>query len=531
MIAINRNSDLKQQANDAVKIKIVGIGGAGSNALDRIALDGLENIMLVSLNTDVQSLDSSVAGKKIQLGRSTTRGLGCGGDPELGYTACKEAEAEIRKAFEDTGMVFLCVGLGGGTGSGSAPLVASLAKEQGALVIALATMPFNFEGKRRSQQALEALALLQEEADVVICFDNDKMGDSVPPKAGIHQAFASADQFISQSVKTISNLFTRPGLIRIGFDDLAMALRNNNARCLFGYGESDGDNRVHDALTRALKNPLMDRGRMLADAQNVLVNIAGGPAMTLNEVQILMDELGKHINDCAQILFGTAVDARMGNKVSVAIITSIGDGQTAQVRQATPRQRHTPTPAPAPEPVQTPVPEPVEEPAMEAIQQESEPLQEVEPVAVPIDEPAAQSESEPVYAQEPETFSDETLEPESDPAGRDESTEYEAEPVSAATGESQQEALLDLAAEKPAEDVAPTPVTVTRSRKFAFPVPAKPVLQSPPVLTRKAAPEPRQETLQFEPVTRGRFEKSEPTIIDGQDLDVPTFLRRNVRVK
>ena len=151
------------------------------------------------------------------------------------------------------------------------------------------------------KQAEEALAALQASADAVICFENDKMGDAVPPKAGIHQAFANADQTISQSVKAISGLFSRPGLIRIGFDDLAAALRNNNARCLFGYGESDGDNRIHDALTRALKNPLMDRGRMLADAQNVLVNIAGGPGLTLNEVQILMDELGKHISDCSQI--------------------------------------------------------------------------------------------------------------------------------------------------------------------------------------------------------------------------------------
>lgn len=512
MIAINRKSELKQQSNDTVKIKIAGIGGAGSNALDRIALDGFENIRLVSLNTDVQSLTSSVAAEKIQLGRETTRGLGAGGDPELGYAACEEAAAEIRKTFEEVGMVFLCVGLGGGTGSGAAALVASLAKEQGALVIALATMPFSFEGKRRRQQATEALAGLQEAADVVICFENDKMGDSVPPKAGIHQAFASADQIISQSVKAISCLFTRPGLIRIGFDDLAMALRNNNARCLFGYGESDGDNRIHDALARALKNPLMDRGRMLADAQNVLVNIAGGPALTLNEVQILMDELGKQINDCAQILFGTAVDSKMGNKVSVSIISSIGDGLPIPAMQVVPRQCHVPAPAPVP----------VSDPVVESYQPEPEPgqLPELEPEFEPVCEPVSTLVYEQV--EEPEPSCQEEIVP-----------VYDGENPQAAASEmeQQQASLIEMPEKEPLEEARPESTAVLRPRKFAFPVPTRPIVQSPPMITRKPATEPRQETLQFEPVTRGRFEKSEPTIVDGQDLDVPTFLRRNVKVK
>src|SRR3954452_19556186 len=151
------------------------------------------------------------------------------------------------------------------------------------------------------------------------------MGDIVAPKAGIHQAFAAADVTISQSVRAIVSLMQRPGLIRIGFDDLLSALRGGpNGRCLFGYGESDSDNRAHDALTQALKNPLMDRGRLLADAANVLVQIAGGPGMTLSEVEILMQELGRHIRDNTQIIFGTAVDSRMGNRLSVTLISSLG---------------------------------------------------------------------------------------------------------------------------------------------------------------------------------------------------------------
>src|SRR5438876_12177415 len=161
-------------------------------------------------------------------------------------------------------MIFICAGLGGGTGSGATPVVAQLAREAGSLVIAFATLPFSFEGKRRGAQAQEALARLNQIANAVICFENDRMGDMVAPKAGIHQAFAAADIMISQSVRSIINLILRPGLIRIGFDDLLTALRSQNGRCLFGFGEADSDNRAHDALAQALKNPLMDRGRMLA---------------------------------------------------------------------------------------------------------------------------------------------------------------------------------------------------------------------------------------------------------------------------
>src|SRR6202008_1396220 len=195
--------------------------------------------------------------------------------------------------------------------------------------------PFSFEGKRRAAQAQDALARLNEIANAVICFENDRMGDMVAPKAGIHQAFAAGDITISQSVRSIVNLIQRPGLIRVGFDDLLTALRNQNGRCLFGYGESDSDNRAHDALKQALKNPLMDKGRMLAEAAHVLVQVAGGPGMTLSEVEILMQELCRHVRDHTQILFGTAVDGRMGNRLSVTIISSLaGEAETAMPSSA-----------------------------------------------------------------------------------------------------------------------------------------------------------------------------------------------------
>src|SRR5882672_4787668 len=395
MIQLSKNYSLPDRLAEFIPVKVVSVGGAGLNALDRVVLDGLEKAGVVAINTDVQSLTSSVAPHKVQLGRTVTRGLGAGGDPELGYQAAVESTEEIREALSDANVIFICAGLGGGTGSGAAPYIAQLAREAGALVVAFSTLPFSFEGKRRNAQAREALARLNEVANAVICFENDQMGDIVAPQAGIHQAFALADSTVSQSVRSIVNLIQRPGLIRIGFDDLLAALRSRDGRCLFGFGESDSDNRVHDALAQALKSPLMDRGRTLADAARVLVQVAGGPGMTLSEVEIVMQELGRHVNEDTQILFGTAVDGRLGDRLSVTIISSFtadeGLPQTQpplssappmppvweQPREVPPKIEVEPEPPPI-EDFQSAETTPIEEPS----------LAEVEPTLAPSVEPA-----------------------------------------------------------------------------------------------------------------------------------------------
>jgi cell division protein FtsZ len=485
MIQLNRNYNLPEKADEDIPIKVVGVGGAGSNVLDRIVLDGLDKADLIAINTDVQSLASSVASSKVQLGRTVTRGLGAGGDPEVGYNAAYESADEIRHALTDARMIFICTGLGGGTGSGAAPAVAQVARENGSLVLAFATLPFAFEGKRRLAQAREALARLRENCDAVICFENDRMGDMVAPKAGIHQAFAVADVTISQSVRSIVSLIQRPGLIRIGFDDLLAALRSPSGRCVFGFGESDSDNRAHDALTQALKNPLMDRGRMLADASHVLVQVSGGPGMTLTEVEILMQELGKHIHDDTQIIFGTAVDSRMGNRLSVTLISSLAEEEDVAPPPAKPvKPAKVAKAAPPP-----PIPEPVALPEPPIWEQREEIVPEV-----------VAREEEPAFT--PELIQHEEVEA--------------AEPVEV-------EPLSSLPEEPEIEEPPPQPrVILPRKKPTIFKEP-KPVAEKKPLA--------KQEVMQFEPVTRGRFEKSEPTIVEGQDLDVPTFLRKNVRVK
>jgi cell division protein FtsZ len=482
MIQLSKNYSLPERVEEIIPIKVVGVGGAGSNALDRIVLDGMEKNDLITINTDVQSLASSVAPRKVQLGRSITRGLGAGGDPELGYQSAIESADEIRQALVDARMIFICTGLGGGTGSGAAPVVAQLAREAGSLVIAVATLPFSFEGKRRAAQAQEALSRLNEITNAVICFENDRLGDMVAPKAGIHQAFAVADMTVSQSVRSIVNLIQRPGLIRIGFDDLFTVLRSQNGRCLFGFGESDSDNRAHDALAQALKNPLMDRGRMLADAAHVLVQVAGGPAMTLSEVEILMNELGRHVRDHTQILFGTAVDGRMGNRLSVTIISSLAADDA--IESETMRAPREPFLAPPPPILEQPHPAP---PNVDTLPDHRG------------DKDSSGGEPEPVIEEVQPGPKD--LIPFQQPA----TTQSVPEPAPAI--------------KKP----APAPRLIPPKRK--------PVPTNEPKPPAEKLVQAKQEVLQFEPVTRGRFEKSEPTIIEGQDLDVPTFLRKNIRVK
>lgn len=456
MIEVSRHS---HNHNDC-RIKILGLGGAGGNVLDRLHLDGSEGAELVALNTDVQALAGSVAATKVQLGATTTRGLGAGGDPEVGYAAADEASDEIRGAIEGASMVFLCVGLGGGTGSGAAAIIASIARQEGALVVVFATLPFSFEGKRRIAQADEALATLENYADTVICFENDRMADTVSPRATIQEAFAAADQTISQSIRAVVALTRRRGVVHIGFDELGTAMRNQNARCIFGYGEAEGDTRAHTALERALKNPLIDRGRLLGEAANVLVHVVGGTGTTLNEVQILMDELNRHIGPQTRILFGAAVEPKLGGKLSVTILSSLGSETAVRMAPL----------SVGPSPKVVPLPQPPNE----------------EETSIELPEPRI---------------------------------------AFVATDD-------EVAA--PVPPAVPAPVIVP-ARSLETSVPAA---RSVPQIKSKATTpgveakrEVRQEQMQFEPVTRGRFEKSEPTIVDGQDLDVPTFLRRNVRAR
>jgi cell division protein FtsZ len=464
MVQLNRQYDRDEESASPISIKVVGIGGAGSNILDRMLLDGSEEIQLIAINTDVQSLAGSVATHKVQLGRTLTRGLGSGGDPELGLAAAEEATEEVRKALKGGDVIIVCAGLGGGTGSGATPLVVQLAKEEKALVLVIAALPFTFEGRRRCAQASASLEQLGASADAVICFENDRMAEIALPRMGIHEAFAAADLTISRCIRAIVAILRRPGLLKIGFDDVRAALRGRDSRGLFGFGEAVGENRAHEALALALKNPLMSRGEMLRDSYQAIIYIRGGSNVTLGEVQIIMEELNRHINDRTKLFMGISVDPEMGQRLSVSIISSLGSPVEHEVSL---------------------LPQGVI----------GEPISDAQPARV-VD--ADQFGPSPKSAELPEQ----------DPSRSD--------------------ALLP---EMDLKRFSLPDREPSQEKESALPPPkepaSKPASRAPAVKKVEA----KQEVLPFEPVSRGRFEKSEPTIVDGQDLDVPTFLRKQINFR
>jgi cell division protein FtsZ len=499
MVQLNRSYDRNENPGEPITIKVVGVGGAGSNILDRVMLDGIESADLAAINTDVQSLTASVAAHKIQLGRTLTRGLGSGGDPELGLAAAEEATEEIRSVLRSGAIVFICVGLGGGTGSGAAPIVAQVAKEENALVLVFAALPFGFEGRRRCAQAEESLARLRAYADAVICFENDRMAEITLPRMGIHEAFAAADLTISQSIRSVAHLLQSPGLLHIGFDDVRKVLKGGDARGLFGFGEAEGENRAHDALGRALKNPLMNRGDLLEKAHHALVHIQGGTSVTLGEVQIIMEELNRHINDRTQLFMGIGIDARMGNRLSVSILSSLGDGSGKPI--AVPKRTY------EEELIVESASKPALKPARANV---SLPEESLRPVSRETERPRPIEELSGTHSNEHSVARE----------GMDHKSASKIVPTAAVANPAQQ----------PRSAPGPEPSRAAIQQP-ARPGSMKPDLKAAGDQTSQKKAEAKQETLQFEPVSRGRFDKSEPTIIDGQDLDVPTFLRKNVKVR
>jgi cell division protein FtsZ len=333
MVAFDRTQS--QDASAApLKICIAGVGGAGSNVLERIILERTLEASLVGIQTDVRVLSHSCAPEKIQLGADLMRGIGAGGDPELGREAAMFSRDKIRDSIDGHDMVFITVGLGGGTGSGAAPIVAEIAKSTGAMVLVFAAVPFSFEGRRRHQQSREALDRLEKSADALILFENDRMGELVLAKDGIQKAFLMADQTISCSIRAVANMVSAPGLVKLGLGDLMAALRSTDSRCLFGHGEASGKERGTEALKRALKSPLISEGLLLQNASSLLVHVVGGESLTLTEVEGVMRQLGRRVPEQTQIHFGLGVNPKMGERISVTLISSTSANALANYREA-----------------------------------------------------------------------------------------------------------------------------------------------------------------------------------------------------
>jgi cell division protein FtsZ len=429
MIAYPR-SDTSSETPEPPSVRIVGLGNAGVHLADRLQMNGHPDVVV--MNTDTQSLQSSIAFKKIALGQNTTHGLGAGGDPEVGYEAAQESRDEIRSAVEGTSIVFLCAGLGGGTASGILPILAESARGAGAVVFSIVTSPFSFEGRRRSKQAAEALALLSKHSSALIHFENDRMAELSSPKMGIEETFAASNSMLSACVGSLIAILRGGSPMPIGLADLLAAVGGGGPAGLFGRGEATGDNRAHEALERALKSPLLDRGRLISECHAVIANLVGPTSLSFSEVAAVMREVRRHTADDARLFLGVTA---VSDPEAPLVVTLFGNYSKVAREEAAPVAARERTPAVAPA-------------AVPAISTESAPQPETQPA----------------------------------PEVRVEAPE--------------------LAETAFANDSAETPSTQTPSKTKV-----------------------KQETLQFESTTRGRFDKSEPTIVEGEDLDVPTFLR------
>jgi cell division protein FtsZ len=301
-------------------IKLVGVGGAGSNAVDRLKMENLERLQLAVINTDHQALASSPVQDKVLIGMSVTRGLGAGGDPELGREAAESDREKITKVVKECDLVFLIGGMGGGTGSGAMPSVAEIAAEEGALVIAFVTMPFSFEGGRRLKQAEEGLAALRRVCDAVIPLPNDVLLQEAAENETVLDSFARADEWMGRGVKSIWAMLFKTGLINLDFSTLRQVFQQRGGKTLFGLGEGSGPNSVADAVASLKLCPLLHTPEFSRKADRLLVNIIGGTDLTLPKVNDLMTAITEQFGRESHIIMGAVIDEQMQNRLEVCVL-------------------------------------------------------------------------------------------------------------------------------------------------------------------------------------------------------------------
>jgi cell division protein FtsZ len=323
--SMTASASSRRIAEKKVRIKVVGVGGAGVNAVDRLVMDNFNEVSFLSINTDAQALASSVVTEKLQIGETLTHGLGAGGDPEVGRDAALENTQQLRDLLEGYDLIFVAAGMGGGTGTGAGPVVAQIAREEGALVLALVTMPFSYEGKHRASIARDGLSAMETSADAVICIPNDKLLAMADENTSVLDAFRPTDEFLSNGVRKIWQMLTRTGLINIDFADLRAVLRRRNGETLFGFGEGAGEKKLEQALQGALSSPLLNEGNVLSKACGVLVGITHGPDFAMSQLKKLMSEIHKHLGPHSACKQGIVVDENYADRLTVVLIASTGE--------------------------------------------------------------------------------------------------------------------------------------------------------------------------------------------------------------
>jgi cell division protein FtsZ len=312
--------ELEIDSTASAKLKVVGVGGAGGNAVNRMIGAGLRGVEFIAANTDVQALNQSLAPNRIQIGKAATRGLGSGGEPTQGRRAAEEDEQALSDALSDSDMVFITAGMGGGTGTGGAPVVARLARQTGALTVAVVTKPFAFEGRRRMRQAEEGLAELRAEVDTLIIIPNERLLAVVEKSTSLTDAFGVADEVLLKATKGISDLVTVPGLVNLDFADVKSVM-SNRGNALMGTGRASGPNRAIEAAQAAVSSPLLE-DVSIAGAEGVLVNITGGRDLTLHEVNEAASVVVNAAGEEANVIFGSVIDPNLDGEMMITVIAT-----------------------------------------------------------------------------------------------------------------------------------------------------------------------------------------------------------------
>lgn len=324
--------EFEQGFNHLATLKVIGVGGGGNNAVNRMIDHGMNNVEFIAINTDGQALNLSKAESKIQIGEKLTRGLGAGANPEIGKKAAEESREQIEDAIQGADMVFVTAGMGGGTGTGAAPVVAKIAKEMGALTVGVVTRPFSFEGRKRSTQAAAGVESMKAAVDTLIVIPNDRLLDIVDKSTPMMEAFKEADNVLRQGVQGISDLIAVSGEVNLDFADVK-TIMSNQGSALMGIGVSSGENRAVEAAKKAISSPLLETS--IVGAQGVLMNITGGESLSLFEAQEAADIVQDAADEDVNMIFGTVINPELQDEIVVTVIaTGFEDKPTSQGRKA-----------------------------------------------------------------------------------------------------------------------------------------------------------------------------------------------------
>jgi cell division protein FtsZ len=315
--------------SNMARIKVIGVGGGGSNAVNRMIASDITGIEFWTMNTDAQALSSANANRRLQLGQKLTRGLGAGGNPSIGQKAAEESREEIAAAIEGADLVFITAGMGGGTGTGAAPIVAEVAKEMGALTVGVVTRPFTFEGRRRTNQAEEGIAALQSRVDTLIGIPNDKLLVVISEQTPVQEAFRLADDVLRSGVQGISDIIMIPGLVNVDFADVRAVMADAGS-AMMGTGQGSGKSRAREAALMAISSPLLESS--IEGARGVVFNITGGTDLSLHEVNTAAETIYEAVDPNANIIFGAVLDERMQGEIHITVIATGFTGEP----QATP---------------------------------------------------------------------------------------------------------------------------------------------------------------------------------------------------